>query len=221
MLQAEEEGLITISIDVPDETTASFAETLVRCCRSDAYGEISKEWNALREAVCWDVVSRLLLPMGSKWIREHLRGEAEDYIAELSRMELEFVSDCCISPRSTSLLMSFAEGQRSAIPRQRRRVWRDALGPRHHHGSWRCSRCRHRHCPRSRRQHPLTKQIRQSQGRPESCGFLRTAGETRTRGCCHWRSFGPHCQTPGRRSERLARFCRTAAGRKPARLGCL
>lgn len=92
MLQAEEEGLITIKFDVGEEQMGAFADTLVRCCRSDAYGEISKEWNALREAVCHDVVRRLLIPMGSKWLREHLRGGAENYVAERCRMELEFVS---------------------------------------------------------------------------------------------------------------------------------
>ena len=92
MLQAEEEGLITIDIEVREDVIGSFAQTLVRCCRSDAYGEISKEWNELREAVCWDVTRRLLLPMGAKWLRERLRGEAEDFIAERCRMELEFVS---------------------------------------------------------------------------------------------------------------------------------
>ena len=92
MLQAEEEGLIKIIVGVQEATTASFVSTLVRCCRSDEYGEISKEWTELREGVCQDLVRKMLLPMGSKWIREHLRGEAEEYVAERCRMELEFVS---------------------------------------------------------------------------------------------------------------------------------
>lgn len=92
MLQAEEEGLVKIEIEVREDMMRSFAETLVRCCRSDTFGVASKEWNELREAVCWDVTRRLLVPMGAKWLREHLRGEAEDYIAERCRMELEFVS---------------------------------------------------------------------------------------------------------------------------------
>jgi transcription elongation factor SPT6 len=92
LLQAEEEGLIKISILVQEPQTESFAATLVRCCRSDEYGEISKEWNELREAVCWDLVRRLLLPMGAKWIKEHMRGEAEDWVAGTARHELEYVS---------------------------------------------------------------------------------------------------------------------------------
>lgn len=92
ILQAEEEGLLEITVDVPEAQIEAFAATLVRCCQSDQYGEISKEWNAQREAVCSDVVREKLIPMGRKWLKEHLRGEAEDYIAERCRMELEFVS---------------------------------------------------------------------------------------------------------------------------------
>lgn len=92
MLQAEEEGLIDIVINASDEQIASFADTLVRCCQNDAYGDISKEWNALREGICQDLTRRLLVPMGAKWLREHLRGQAEDFVAELCRRELEYVS---------------------------------------------------------------------------------------------------------------------------------
>jgi transcription elongation factor SPT6 len=98
MLQAEEEGLIKIEIKVPELHVDSFAATLVRCCQSDEYGEISKEWNAQREAVISDVVRGKLLPMGQKWLKEHLRGEAEDYVAERCRMELEFVSAMSLHP---------------------------------------------------------------------------------------------------------------------------
>lgn len=93
MLQAEEEGLIKIEIDAPEDGITAFANTLVRCCQNDTYSEISKEWNALRETVCQDLTRRLLVPMGAKWLREHLRSQAEDYVAELCRKELEFVSD--------------------------------------------------------------------------------------------------------------------------------
>jgi transcription elongation factor SPT6 len=92
MLQAEEEGLLDITVDVPELAIEAFTGTLVRCCQSDQYGVISKEWNAQREAVCSDVVREKLIPMGRKWLKEHLRGQAEDYVAERCRMELEFVS---------------------------------------------------------------------------------------------------------------------------------
>lgn len=91
MLQAEEEGLIDISIELSEEMLASFADALIRCCRSNAYGEASQQWNAIREEVCWDLVRRLLVPMGQKWLRDQLRGEAETYVGEGCRAELEFV----------------------------------------------------------------------------------------------------------------------------------
>jgi transcription elongation factor SPT6 len=91
MLKAEEEGLVNISIEVPEEATRQFIDTLVRCVHSNDYGEISTAWNALREQVCEDVVRKYLVPTGSTWAKEHLRGDAEEYVAERCRIELEFV----------------------------------------------------------------------------------------------------------------------------------
>ena len=98
MLKAEEEGLINIMIEVMDTETQQFAGTLVRCVRSMDYGEISTGWNELREEICQDVVTRHLVPGAAKWVKEHLRGEAEEFVAERCRMELEFVG-CCRQSR--------------------------------------------------------------------------------------------------------------------------
>ncbi len=92
MLKAEEEGLINIAIEVMETETQQFAGTMVRCVRSMDYGEISTAWNELREEVCQDVVRSHLVPGAAKWVKEHLRGEAEDFGADQCRMELEFVS---------------------------------------------------------------------------------------------------------------------------------
>jgi transcription elongation factor SPT6 len=91
MLKAEEEGLVTISIEVMETEIEQFAGTMVRCVRSMDYGEVSTAWNALREEVCEDVVRSHLVPSAAKWVKEHLRGEAEEYVAERCRLELEFV----------------------------------------------------------------------------------------------------------------------------------
>lgn len=92
MLQAESEGLINISIDVEEEQIQSFAGTLVRCCKSMDYGEISTAWNELREEICQNVVAKRLVPAAARWVKDHLRGESEEFVAERCRMELEFVS---------------------------------------------------------------------------------------------------------------------------------
>ncbi len=92
MLKAEEEGLITISIDVPDEQIRDFAGTLVRCVRSNDYGEVASAWNTLREDICQDAVRKYYVPAAARWVKEYMRSEAEDFVAERCRLELEFVS---------------------------------------------------------------------------------------------------------------------------------
>ena len=92
MLKAEEEGLITINIEVMETEIQQFTGTLIRCVRSMDYGEISTAWNQLREEVCQDVVRNHLVPAAARWVKEYLRGEAEEFVAERCRMELEFVS---------------------------------------------------------------------------------------------------------------------------------
>ncbi|WRT67313.1 transcription elongation factor SPT6 [Kwoniella shivajii] len=89
MLRAEEEGLITISIEADEMQVQSFVETLVRCCRSNDYGEISTAWNELRAQICSDVTRKFLVPSAGKWLKEHLKSEAEEFVAERCRMELE------------------------------------------------------------------------------------------------------------------------------------
>lgn len=91
MLNAEAEGLINIRIDVEEEQVQQFAGTLVRCTRSMDYGEVSSAWNELRAEVCQNVVAKYLVPAASRWLEDHLRGEAEEFVAESCRMELEFV----------------------------------------------------------------------------------------------------------------------------------
>ncbi|WVW82891.1 transcription elongation factor SPT6 [Kwoniella bestiolae CBS 10118] len=89
MLRAEEEGLITITIEADELQVQSFVETLVRCCRSNDYGEISTAWNALRAEICSDVTRKYLVPSAAKWLKEHLKSEADEFVAERCRLELE------------------------------------------------------------------------------------------------------------------------------------
>ena len=97
MLKAEEEGLIEISIDIMDQDVESFVDPLKRCCRSGEVGDVAVAWNELREQICQDVVRKYCVPAAARWVKEHLRLEAEEYIAERCRMELEFVSISLLS----------------------------------------------------------------------------------------------------------------------------
>ncbi|ORY28271.1 SH2 domain-domain-containing protein [Naematelia encephala] len=90
ILRAEEEGLITIAVEANEFASKDFEEALKSCVRSKDYSEIAVAWNALREEVVHDLVQKHLIPMAAKWVREHLRSEAEEFVAERCRMELEF-----------------------------------------------------------------------------------------------------------------------------------
>ena len=99
ILKAEEEGLITISIEVGELETTQFSGTLVRCVRSMDYGEIATAWNTLRQEICETVVEKHLIPSAAKWAKEHMKGEAEEFVAERCRLELEFVSELRVDRR--------------------------------------------------------------------------------------------------------------------------
>lgn len=90
ILKAEEEGLLTIEISVADEPITDFTSTLVRCCVTKDYGEVAQAWNEQREEVVQTVVRQNYLPSVTKWVKEHLRSQAEEFVAERCRMELEF-----------------------------------------------------------------------------------------------------------------------------------
>ncbi|WVQ78460.1 transcription elongation factor SPT6 [Cryptococcus sp. DSM 104549] len=89
ILKAEEEGLITIEVTPSQGNEKSFADTLVRCCRSAEFGEVAAAWNEAREEVCHTLTKNFLIPAASKWVKQHLKAEAENYVAERCRAELE------------------------------------------------------------------------------------------------------------------------------------
>ena len=83
--------MITINIRAKAESTQAFTDALIACCRSADYGEIASAWNALRKQVVLDAAEKNLIPMATRWIKEELRRQAEDYVAESCRQELEYV----------------------------------------------------------------------------------------------------------------------------------
>lgn len=84
--------MVEIAIVAKQDQVEGIVGALERCCRSLDYGEIATAWNALRKDICSRLMTEHLIPVGNKWLKEHLRGQAEDYVAETCRQELEFVS---------------------------------------------------------------------------------------------------------------------------------
>ncbi|TYJ56714.1 transcription elongation factor SPT6 [Cryptococcus floricola] len=89
MLKAEEEGLIHIVIEANDGQLGDFISQLTSCCRSSDYGDVAQAWNESRAELVNDLTRKQLVPTAAKWLKEFLRMEAEEYIAERCREELE------------------------------------------------------------------------------------------------------------------------------------
>ncbi|KAI5899362.1 transcription elongation factor Spt6 [Schizophyllum commune H4-8] len=81
ILAAESEHLVTVSISLSPLAQQQFEDLLNDACTSDAFGESSKLWNAERRQAVHDAVEQHLIPAGRKWVRDYLREEIEDAMA--------------------------------------------------------------------------------------------------------------------------------------------
>jgi len=92
ILAAEEEHLVTVTITMRDETRTTFINELTNSCKSDSFGQMTKQWNDLRAQTIQEAVDNFLIPFGAKYVREWLREEIEDHLAKGCADELERVS---------------------------------------------------------------------------------------------------------------------------------
>lgn len=81
ILQQEGRQAITVTMAIPGDERQKFVNQLVEAFASDSFSEMAKAWNEERALVAEEAVEKYLLPMGSKWIREYLREEVEDFLA--------------------------------------------------------------------------------------------------------------------------------------------
>ena len=94
ILTAETEHLVTVSIFLPPAVRDTFEKGLTDAISSDDFRNIaSRDWNMERSRVVSQVLEQHLVPVATKWTREYLREEVEDYLAyrcgeELRRVRL-------------------------------------------------------------------------------------------------------------------------------------
>jgi transcription elongation factor SPT6 len=81
-LKAEREGLVRVEMTLPDENKAEFERKLSEAFASDSYSEVANAWNAERRRIVAEALEQHLIPMGAKWVREWLREEVEDHMAQ-------------------------------------------------------------------------------------------------------------------------------------------
>lgn len=92
ILAAEAEHLVTISIFLPNEPKAELEQKLNNAFSSDNFSEAARAWNVERSRVVQDVIEQHLVPLGAKWVREYLREEVEDFLAQSCAAKLRKVS---------------------------------------------------------------------------------------------------------------------------------
>lgn len=91
ILQAENEGLITIDIHIGRDQRDRLTKMLYEMYLTDYESADAKEWNRIRERVVIDALQNHLLPMGARYIRDWLRETEEDFIANRCSAKLEEV----------------------------------------------------------------------------------------------------------------------------------
>jgi transcription elongation factor SPT6 len=81
ILRAEQEHLVNISIQLQPEAKSAFELRLNEAFASSSFSENAKAWNEERSRVVQETIEQHLIPAGVKWVREFIREEAEDYLA--------------------------------------------------------------------------------------------------------------------------------------------
>lgn len=91
ILAAETELLVTVSIHLPNDVKDEFERRLDDAFHSDNFSDATKAWNEERLRIVRDVLTQHLLPAGAKWMREYIRDESEDFLAERCGAQLRSV----------------------------------------------------------------------------------------------------------------------------------
>jgi hypothetical protein len=81
ILAAEAEHLVTVSIELSAASHHDLQRSLTDAFASTGYSDAAKAWNDQRALVIQEAVEKHLIPMGTKWIREWVRDEAQNNLA--------------------------------------------------------------------------------------------------------------------------------------------
>jgi transcription elongation factor SPT6 len=92
ILEAEKELLVTVDVSLPEQAIAQLESVIFAAYRADGYSEKAVAWNEFRKSVVDKAVRKGLVPLGSKWVREWMKNEVEDFTAWTCGQALEEVS---------------------------------------------------------------------------------------------------------------------------------
>nr|CDI51126.1 related to transcriptional regulator protein SPT6 [Melanopsichium pennsylvanicum 4] len=80
MLQAEDELMIKLDINLKDVVLSRFETRLYNNYASEGVGDVSTEWNEQRREVIKDALKNHLVPQGRIWLKEWLREESREML---------------------------------------------------------------------------------------------------------------------------------------------
>ncbi|GAA5929376.1 chromatin-remodeling histone chaperone SPT6 [Sporobolomyces koalae] len=89
MLAAEAEGLVKVSVTLPQNVRDLVIAELEKFYLSDFTSDLADEWNELRTDILKQALKEHFLPMGEQWIRTSLKEDAEELIMMAIKRRLE------------------------------------------------------------------------------------------------------------------------------------
>ncbi|CAO1627387.1 unnamed protein product [Sympodiomycopsis kandeliae] len=89
ILQAEEDSLVNVEIELPDEIQRDFEERVYQAFASEGVSEVSQRWNQLRREVVASAMKDSLLSTGKIWVREWLKEECSEWLCRTCEAVLD------------------------------------------------------------------------------------------------------------------------------------
>jgi transcription elongation factor SPT6 len=91
ILAAEADHLVTVSIELSPLDNTKLQGEISRAFTSDGFSDVASAWNSQRTQIVEEVIEKHLIPVGAKYIREWLREEVEETLANKCADVLERV----------------------------------------------------------------------------------------------------------------------------------
>lgn len=91
ILAAEAEGLVTVSVTLPQHVRDFIVAELEKFYLSDYTSALADEWNELRTDILKQTLKEHFLPLGEQWMRASLKEDAEELVMTAIKRKLESV----------------------------------------------------------------------------------------------------------------------------------
>lgn len=120
ILAAEAEGLVTVSVTLPQHVRDLIVKELESFYLSDYTSALADEWNELRTDILKQALKEFLLPLGEQWMRAMLKEDAEELVMMAIKRKLESVRSSAIPTHRVDLTLALdpaAYRRRPLVPR--------------------------------------------------------------------------------------------------------